>query len=56
MRANESQKENCICCGDETDIDKSTPIEQRLYYVQGQGQLCEKCYNNLYLDGGPDFI
>ena len=43
-------KEKCVICGVETPYDRETHIDQRLYYVEGCGQLCESCYKN-----GEDF-
>ena len=40
-------KELCVVCKKETDYDFSTPVEQRKYYVEGCGQLCEECYADL---------
>ena len=45
--------EICICCGNETDIEISTPVERRLGYISGCGQMCKECYekskdNNSY--------
>jgi len=40
----DDEYEICIICHCETDIKKSTPVDQRKYYVQGFGQLCKKCY------------
>lgn len=41
-------KENCIRCGVETEYNVSTPVTVRRWYVEGSGQLCEKCYFTLY--------
>lgn len=41
-------KEKCVICGSETDYDETTNINQRYNYVEGCGQLCEKCYNGVY--------
>jgi uncharacterized protein YlaI len=37
-------KEKCVICGVETPYDRETHIDQRLYYVEGCGQMCEDCY------------
>lgn len=42
------EKELCVRCGKETAYDPSTPIEMRRWYVEGAGQLCEKCWIALY--------
>lgn len=41
-------KERCIRCGKETEYDISTPVTVRRRYVEGSGQLCEKCFYELY--------
>jgi hypothetical protein len=42
--------EKCISCGVETDINFSTDVNYRSYYVEGGGQLCKKCYDRIYED------
>ena len=41
--------ERCVMCGGETEYTSSVPISQRNYYVEGAGQICEKCYRRLYV-------
>ena len=41
-------KELCIRCGKPTPYDQSAPITLRHYYVEGSGQLCALCYQELY--------
>ena len=40
--------ELCIRCNSPTPYDQSTPITLRRYYVEGSGQLCPLCYQELY--------
>ena len=40
--------ELCIRCGKPTPYHPNTPITLRRYYVEGSGQLCEKCFYELY--------
>jgi len=35
-------------CGAETEYSKETNINLRKWYVEGAGQLCEKCYRRIY--------
>ena len=42
------EKELCIRCGKPTPYHPNTPITIRRYYVEGSGQLCEKCFYELY--------
>jgi hypothetical protein len=44
------QKEICIKCGKETNVDVSTHVDFRTGYIEGVGQLCIRCYN------GPDDV
>ena len=39
--------EHCIMCHKKLDILKSTPIDQRLYYIEGAGQLCKDCWEGI---------
>jgi len=48
------QKELCIRCGKITSYSINTPITARLYFVEGSGQLCEECFNELYSVARPD--
>jgi hypothetical protein len=41
-------KEKCIRCGVETEYDVSSPVTVRRWYIEGSGQLCEKCFFELY--------
>lgn len=43
-----SEVERCVLCWKETDVFRNTPIDQRAYYQEGQGQLCARCYYELY--------
>ena len=45
------QTEKCVSCGESIEYTKSTPIEKRTGYIQGAGQLCLKCYRELYPKG-----
>lgn len=42
--------EQCVCCGRDTGIPFSTPINDRTCYVVGCGQLCWSCYVQLCSD------
>lgn len=54
ISAEDSKKERCvmISCGAETPYTKDTPINERKYYARGAGQLCEKCGEKYYSEGG----
>lgn len=45
------QMERCVLCWRMTDVPQDTPLSHRRYYVQGQGQLCENCYYELFKQG-----
>lgn len=38
----------CVLCGNETNMLKNTNVEDRDYYVEGCGQLCQACYFKVY--------
>jgi hypothetical protein len=38
------RKEKCAVCGTKTVYLKSTPINNRMRYVEGVGQLCNDCW------------
>ena len=40
--------ELCIHCNKPTPYHPNTRITLRRYYVEGSGQLCEKCFYELY--------
>ena len=41
-------KERCVRCGKETEYEINSPVTLRRYYVEGSGQLCPLCYQELY--------
>jgi recombinational DNA repair protein (RecF pathway) len=42
------QKEKCVSCGGETPHYVHEHIDYRYYYVEGAGQLCKECYEDIY--------
>lgn len=42
--------ECCVCCGTETNEDRTKNIYERSYYVEGAGQLCKECWEEIYSD------
>lgn len=44
------EKEPCVVCHAVTNYSYRTPIQERNYYVEGVGQLCEKCYADVILE------
>ena len=45
------QMEGCVLCRAPADYPKGTPISDRDNYIEGIGQLCATCYEDLYLKG-----
>ena len=45
-----NEKEKCVSCEKETEVDVSTHIDHRDYYVEGAGQLCKDCWLEIYFD------
>ena len=40
--------EKCVVCGAETEYALDTPIGERQFFVESKGQLCQKCYQEIY--------
>ncbi len=40
--------ELCVLCKAETPYKKNTHVDHRLRYIEGSGQLCEKCFKETY--------
>ncbi len=40
--------EKCVICGADTPFKASTPLAQRIYYIDGAGQLCKRCYYEIF--------
>ena len=39
--------EKCAMCGTLTEVKSSTPIKERVGYIEGAGQICTRCdYTN----------
>ena len=47
----QSVTERCVVCGGITEYGKETPVSERIGYVNGAGQLCQGCCQDLYLKG-----
>jgi recombinational DNA repair protein (RecF pathway) len=45
---NTEETDKCVICGNETPYTKNTHINERKFYIETAGQLCEQCYKNLY--------
>jgi hypothetical protein len=42
------ETEKCISCNADTSVLVDEHIDNRKYYVEGAGQLCEKCWKEVY--------
>lgn len=40
-------KDLCISCECETKYSHDTSLEYREHYIEGAGQLCKKCFDNI---------
>ncbi len=40
--------DKCVICNVETEYDELDHIDKRYFYVEGAGQLCPKCYNQIH--------
>jgi len=36
--------EKCVICGGDTPYTINTPINDREFYIDGLGQVCQKCH------------
>lgn len=43
----ENGKDLCISCKIETEYSHDTSLDYREYYIEGAGQLCKSCYDNI---------
>ncbi len=50
----DSEVEHCVICGKPTEYREDTPIDKRECYVEGAGQLCRKCYFEIYIKSGNE--
>ena len=48
MELNKEEKDKCVVCEKETSYDKLEHIDKRSCYVEGAGQLCWTCWDNVY--------
>ena len=44
-------KDKCTVCCHDSVYDKTMPIDLRLGYIEGSGQLCLECYDKIYNKG-----
>ena len=42
-------KDNCVTCDVETLYDRDEHIDTRIGYIEGTGQLCLDCYDEIYV-------
>lgn len=47
LYVSENGKDLCISCECETKYSHDTSIEYREFYIEGAGQLCKKCYDQI---------
>ncbi len=48
-------KDNCVTCNKETLYRIDDPIDMRIGYIEGAGQLCLDCFEKIYL-GSSDKV
>ena len=41
-------KDKCNLCNDDSLYDKTEPINERIGYIEGSGQMCLDCYEKVY--------
>jgi len=42
-------KEKCVVCKEKTKYNKEDHIDFRIGYIEGSGQLCLTCYDEIYV-------
>ena len=42
-------KDNCVTCNKETLYRIDDPIDMRIGYIEGAGQLCLDCFGKIYV-------
>ena len=48
MSSSKVEYDKCISCSEETKEPTSKHVDYRDFYVEGAGQLCEKCFLEIY--------
>ena len=48
MKNKEPKKDKCVSCGIETQYDEFDHIDFRNFYIEGAGQLCPDCFDQIY--------
>tara|TARA_R100000008_G_scaffold81529_1_gene64868 strand:- start:1862 stop:2023 length:162 start_codon:yes stop_codon:yes gene_type:complete len=48
MDKKKGKKDKCVSCGIETQYDEFDHIDFRYFYIEGSGQLCCDCFNQIY--------
>ncbi len=41
-------KDKCVVCKKDSQYDKDEHIKARIGYIEGSGQLCLDCYDDIY--------
>jgi len=44
------ETEKCVTCGIDTEVPVTRHIQLREHYVEGAGQLCAQCWDNIPWD------
>jgi hypothetical protein len=47
-RVKMQEKDKCVSCGIETEFDRDEHIDFRTHYVEGAGQLCKECFDEIW--------
>ena len=43
-------KDKCVTCGEKSIYDTETHIDFRIGYIEGAGQLCLDCFDEIYVN------
>ena len=45
-----TKKDRCVMCSKKTEYDIHTHIDLREHYIEGAGQLCLDCFDEIYVN------
>lgn len=52
----EEDVDRCVVCGEKTEYTRDIPVSERTGYVKGAGQLCRKCFFDIYAKKQTEFL
>lgn len=49
------ERDCCVLCGKESEYLKTVPVEKRIGYIGGAGQLCRDCFQKLSISDNAKY-